>query len=73
VAVPVSDVGDVRYKNLLGSNYIKSGDKVLVSAETMMGVCGSMVRAVWQYQHIVGAHYVEEPVPSYPQLSQSWT
>ena len=72
MAVSVPDIGDVAHKNLLGTNNIQTSDKVLVLAEAMMGVRGSMVRAVWQYQHVVGAHYVEEPVPSNPQCTQSW-
>jgi len=72
MAVFIPDIGDVGHKNLLGANNIQTCDKVLVLAEAMVGVRGSMVRAVWQYQHVVGAHYVEEPVPSYPHGTQSW-
>ena len=72
MAVSITDIGDVGHKNLLGTNNIQTCDKVLVLAEAMVGVRGSMVRAVWKYQHVVGAHYVEEPVPSYPQGTQSW-
>ena len=72
MAVSIPDIGDVGHKNLLGTNNIHTCYKVLVLAEAMVGVCSSMVRAVWQYQHVVGAHYVEEPVPSNPQCTQSW-
>ena len=72
MTVSVPDICDVAHKNLLWTNNIQTSDKVLVLAEAMMGVRGSMVRSVRQYQHVVGAHYVEEPVPSYTQGTPSW-